>query len=55
MQLGYGMTSTISKIPTELLVMEENLHRNIYSRGESHQIGIFFKKKTKTSCLDVNY
>ena len=47
MHLGYGMTSTFPKIPIELLVMEENLHRNIYSRGKSHQIGTSFKKKKK--------
>lgn len=55
MHLGYGMTSTFPKIPIELLVMEENLHRNIYSRGKSHQIGTSFKKKKKKSCLDFNY
>ena len=47
MHLGYALTSTFSKIPIELLVMEENLHRNICLRGKSHQIGTFFKKKKK--------
>lgn len=30
----------------ELLVVEENLQRNIYSRGTSNQIDIFLKNKT---------
>ena len=59
MHLGYALTSTFSKIPIELLVMEENLHRNICLRGKSHQIGTFFKKKkngvvwTSTTKLEV--
>lgn len=40
------MVSTFPKMSkVELLVIEENLHRNTYLGGRSNQIDIFFKKK----------
>lgn len=45
--LGH-MVSTFPKMSkVELLVIEENLHRNTYLGGRSNQIDIFFKKKKK--------
>lgn len=42
------MVSTFPKMSkVELLVIEENLHRNTYLGGRSNQIDIFFKKKKK--------
>lgn len=50
------MVSTFPKMSkVELLVIEENLHRNTYLGGRSNQIDIFFKKKKKKSCSDFNH
>lgn len=42
------MVSTFPKMSkVDLLVIEENLHRNTYLGVRSNQIDIFFKKKKK--------
>lgn len=49
------MVSTFPKMSTvELLVIEENLHRNTYLGGRSNQIDIFFKKKKKKRVVQTS-
>lgn len=45
--LGHVVSTFPKMSKVELLVIDENLHRNTYLGGRSNQIDIFFKKKKK--------